>query len=42
VSLCQGIVFALQRELHAELFGTSVRYSGISLGFQIGAALVAV
>ncbi len=39
VSLCQGIVFALHASFMPELFGTSVRYSGISLGFQIGAAI---
>jgi MFS transporter, MHS family, shikimate and dehydroshikimate transport protein len=39
VSLCQGIVFALHASFMPELFGTHVRYSGISLGFQVGAAI---
>ncbi len=39
VSLCQGIVFSLHASFMPELFGTHVRYSGISLGFQIGAAI---
>jgi MHS family shikimate/dehydroshikimate transporter-like MFS transporter len=37
--LTQGIMFALQASIIPELFGTSVRYSGISLGLQIGAAI---
>jgi MHS family shikimate/dehydroshikimate transporter-like MFS transporter len=39
ISICQGTVFALHASFMPELFGTKVRYSGISLGFQIGAAL---
>jgi MHS family shikimate/dehydroshikimate transporter-like MFS transporter len=39
ISFCQGIVFALHASFMPELFGTKVRYSGISLGFQIGAAI---
>jgi MHS family shikimate/dehydroshikimate transporter-like MFS transporter len=39
ISVCQGIVFALHASFMPELFGTKVRYSGISLGFQIGAAI---
>jgi MHS family shikimate/dehydroshikimate transporter-like MFS transporter len=39
ISLCQGVVFALHASFMPELFGTNVRYSGISLGFQIGAAI---
>jgi MHS family shikimate/dehydroshikimate transporter-like MFS transporter len=39
ISICQGIVFALHASFMPELFGTKVRYSGISLGFQIGAAI---
>jgi MHS family shikimate/dehydroshikimate transporter-like MFS transporter len=39
ISICQGVVFALHASFMPELFGTKVRYSGISLGFQIGAAV---
>jgi MHS family shikimate/dehydroshikimate transporter-like MFS transporter len=39
ISVCQGVVFALHASFMPELFGTKVRYSGISLGFQIGAAI---
>ncbi|RTL50664.1 MAG: MFS transporter [Bradyrhizobiaceae bacterium] len=39
ISVCQGTVFALHASFMPELFGTKVRYSGISLGFQIGAAI---
>jgi MHS family shikimate/dehydroshikimate transporter-like MFS transporter len=39
ISICQGTVFALHASFMPELFGTKVRYSGISLGFQVGAAI---
>lgn len=39
ICLCQGIVFALHASFMPELFGTNVRYSGVSLGFQVGAAI---
>lgn len=39
VSLGQGIMFGPEATWVAELFGTRLRYSGASLGFQIGAAL---
>lgn len=39
VSCAQGIIFALHASFMPELFGTKVRYSGISLGFQLGAAI---
>jgi MFS transporter, MHS family, shikimate and dehydroshikimate transport protein len=39
ISLCQGVVFALHASFMPELFGTKVRYSGISFGFQVGAAI---
>ena len=39
ICLCQAIVFALHASFMPELFGTNVRYSGISLGFQLGAAI---
>jgi len=39
VSFGQGIMFCLHASFMPELFGTRVRYSGISMGFQIGAAL---
>ncbi len=39
LSLGQGIMFCLHASFMPELFGTRVRYSGISMGFQIGAAL---
>jgi MFS transporter, MHS family, shikimate and dehydroshikimate transport protein len=39
ICLCQAVIFALHASFMPELFGTSVRYSGISLGFQIGAAI---
>jgi hypothetical protein len=38
ICLCQGVVFALHASFMPELFGTNVRYSGVSLGFQLGAA----
>jgi MHS family shikimate/dehydroshikimate transporter-like MFS transporter len=39
ICLCQGVIFALHASFMPELFGTSVRYSGVSLGFQLGAAI---
>jgi MHS family shikimate/dehydroshikimate transporter-like MFS transporter len=39
ICLCQGVVFALHASFMPELFGTDVRYSGVSLGFQLGAAI---
>jgi MHS family shikimate/dehydroshikimate transporter-like MFS transporter len=39
ICLCQAVVFALHASFMPELFGTDVRYSGISLGFQLGAAI---
>ena len=39
VSFGQGIMFCLHASFMPELFGTRVRYSGISMGFQIGAGL---
>ena len=39
ICLCQAVIFALHASFMPELFGTSVRYSGISLGFQLGAAV---
>jgi MFS transporter, MHS family, shikimate and dehydroshikimate transport protein len=39
VCLCQGVVFALHASFMPELFGTDARYSGVSLGFQLGAAI---
>jgi MHS family shikimate/dehydroshikimate transporter-like MFS transporter len=39
VSCAQGIIFSLHASFMPELFGTKVRYSGISLGFQVGAAI---
>jgi MHS family shikimate/dehydroshikimate transporter-like MFS transporter len=39
ISLCQGVVFALHASFMPELFGTDARYSGVSLGFQVGAAI---
>jgi MHS family shikimate/dehydroshikimate transporter-like MFS transporter len=39
ICLCQACIFALHASFMPELFGTNVRYSGISLGFQIGAAV---
>ena len=39
ICLCQAIVFALHASFMPELFDTNVRYSGISLGFQLGAAI---
>jgi MFS transporter, MHS family, shikimate and dehydroshikimate transport protein len=39
ICLCQGIVFALHASFLPELFSTEVRYSGVSLGFQVGAAI---
>ena len=39
ICLCQSVVFALHASFMPELFGTNVRYSGISLGFQLGAAI---
>jgi MHS family shikimate/dehydroshikimate transporter-like MFS transporter len=39
ICLCQGIIFALHASFMPELFGTNARYSGVSLGFQLGAAI---
>jgi MHS family shikimate/dehydroshikimate transporter-like MFS transporter len=39
IALGQGMIFALHASFMPELFGTKVRYSGISLGFQLGAAI---
>jgi MFS transporter, MHS family, shikimate and dehydroshikimate transport protein len=39
MTMTQGIMFALQASVIPELFGTAVRCSGVSLGFQIGAAI---
>lgn len=39
ISICQGMIFALHASFMPELFGTKVRYSGISLGFQVGGAI---
>jgi len=39
ICLCQGVVFALHASFMPELFGTEARYSGVSLGFQVGAAI---
>ena len=39
ICLGQGVIFALHASFMPELFGTSVRYSGISFGFQVGAAI---
>ncbi len=39
ICLCQGVVFALHASFMPELFGTDARYSGVSLGFQLGAAI---
>jgi MHS family shikimate/dehydroshikimate transporter-like MFS transporter len=39
VSLGQGIMYSMHASLMPELFGTNVRYSGVSVGFQIGAAI---
>jgi MFS transporter, MHS family, shikimate and dehydroshikimate transport protein len=39
IALGQGMIFALHASFMPELFGTNVRYSGISLGFQLGAAI---
>jgi MHS family shikimate/dehydroshikimate transporter-like MFS transporter len=39
ICLGQGVIFALHASFMPELFSTSVRYSGISFGFQVGAAI---
>jgi len=39
VSLGQGVMFSLHASLMPELYGTNVRYSGVSVGFQVGAAI---
>jgi MHS family shikimate/dehydroshikimate transporter-like MFS transporter len=39
ICLAQGMVFALHASFMPELFSTKVRYSGISFGFQVGAAI---
>jgi len=41
VGICvgQGVIFALHASFMPELFSTRVRYSGISFGFQVGAAI---
>ena len=40
VSLGQGIMYSMHASLMPELFGTNARYSGVSVGFQIGAAIL--
>ena len=39
ICLGQGVIFALHASFMPELFSTKVRYSGISFGFQVGAAI---
>jgi MFS transporter, MHS family, shikimate and dehydroshikimate transport protein len=39
ISFGQGIMFSLHASFMPELFGTNVRYSGVSIGFQVGAAV---
>jgi len=39
ICLGQGMVFALHASFMPELFSTRIRYSGISFGFQVGAAI---
>jgi MFS transporter, MHS family, shikimate and dehydroshikimate transport protein len=39
ICLGQGMIFALHASFLPELFSTRVRYSGISLGFQVGGAI---
>ena len=39
VTFGQGIMFCLHASFMPELFGTRMRYSGMSLGFQVGAAI---
>ncbi len=39
LSLGQGTMFGLQSTYFPELFGTRVRYTGASLGFQLAAAI---
>jgi MFS transporter, MHS family, shikimate and dehydroshikimate transport protein len=39
ICLCQGVIFALHASFMPELFGADARYSGVSLGFQLGAAI---
>ncbi len=39
VGIGQGVMFGVGATFMSELFDTSVRYSGASMGFQIGAAL---
>ena len=39
ICLGQGVIFALHASFMPELFSTNVRYSGISFGFQVGAAI---
>ena len=39
VGVGQGVMFGVGATFMSELFSTSVRYSGASMGFQIGAAL---
>jgi MFS transporter, MHS family, shikimate and dehydroshikimate transport protein len=39
IGVCQGVMFGVGAAYLSELFPTAVRYTGASLGFQIGAAL---
>ena len=39
ICLCQGVIFSLHASFMPELFGADARYSGVSLGFQLGAAI---
>jgi MHS family shikimate/dehydroshikimate transporter-like MFS transporter len=39
ICIGQGVMFALHASFLPELFATQVRYTGISLGFQVGSAI---
>ena len=39
MGICLGITYGPQSALYAEMFPTSVRYSGVSIGYAIGAIL---
>jgi metabolite-proton symporter len=39
IAVCHGILYSVQASLIPELFGTRVRYSGASLGYQLAAVV---
>lgn len=40
ITIGHGTTYCIQASFYAELFGTNVRYSGLSIGYHVGAALL--